>query len=196
VKSGVEDIKMIVMPFNWSVEAASNLIVIRGDFRKLLDFWASREMMERGFCEGYKQMVDRIDVHLPMTNIRGYHDPKQFLEQIFVEQKNWKSDLGYSKPEIALERDPLAIPVVIIGLMVCGLRLDLYSPIILASVLLLAVIAGYLLNRLTVVDCHELNELAKLKKSSKSKSKTKWFCKKFESFFNKNIFSDKKLYIL
>jgi len=35
---GVEDIKLIVMPYTWGVQAADNLIAVKGSFRKILDF--------------------------------------------------------------------------------------------------------------------------------------------------------------
>lgn len=138
---------MVVMPFTWSVEPASNLVVIAGGFRKILDFWASREKMESGFCEGYKHMFDRIDIYLPMTNLAGYHDPKKYLQDVFIAKKNWKSNLGYSTPKMAFERDPIAIPAAIFALIICGLRPGVYSFIFISIVLLLLATVGCLINK-------------------------------------------------
>jgi len=55
---GVQDMKLIVMPFTWAVKAADNLIAVGGGFRKVFDFWASRDTMERGFVDGYQHMIE------------------------------------------------------------------------------------------------------------------------------------------
>jgi len=60
---------MLVMPFSWNVEKASSLVAITGGFRKLLDFWASLDEMDRAFCEVIQQMVGRIESHPQMTNL-------------------------------------------------------------------------------------------------------------------------------
>jgi len=139
VKSGVKDIKMVVMPFSWDVEKASNLIAITGGFRKGLDFWASRDAMERSFCEGYQQMVSRIEFRPPMTNLEMYSDPKRALNDVLVAYSNWKSDLGFVKPEVVFERDPVAVLAVIFALMVCGVKWNIYTLIFLIFVLFFAV---------------------------------------------------------
>jgi len=167
VKSGVKDIKMVVMPSAWRVKAAKNLLVLTGGFRKVLDFWASQETMERGFIEGYKQMVERINVQLPMTNISGYNDPKKYLQDVLNTYETWKSDLGYIKPEIAFECDPLALPAMIFALVVCGLKPDIYSVLFLATVLLVAAIVVFLLNR-PKVKCVKLQKLINFEKEDKA----------------------------
>jgi len=142
VKSGVKDIKMVVMPFSWNVETASNLIAITGEFRKLLDFWASRDAMESAFCKGYQQMVARIEFHPPMTHLEClemYNDPEEYLNDVFVACSDWKIDLGYVTPELVFERDPVAVLVVIFALMVCGFNPNIYSLVFLTIVLLFAV---------------------------------------------------------
>jgi len=154
IKSGVEDVKMVCMPTPWSCKKANNFIAITGGFRKILDFWASRERMERGFVEGYKHMVDRIDVRLPMTNIAGYQDPRKYLEVVQAKYENWKSDLGYIKTENTFECDPIAVPAIIFAMMVCGFKPDIYTGVFLTIVFLLTATAVCLHNR-PKVNCGE-----------------------------------------
>jgi len=139
VKSGVKDIKMVVAPFSWNVQTTSNLIAITGGFRKLLDFWASRDAMERAFCDGYQQMVARIEFHQPMTHLEMYNDPKEYLNDVFVAYSDWKIDLGFVTPEVVFERDPVAVVAVIFAFMVCGFNSNIYSLVFLTIALLFAV---------------------------------------------------------
>jgi len=134
---GVKDIKLIVMPFTWGVEAADNLIAVKGSFRKVLDFWASRETMERGFVEGYQHMTQWIDVRQPMINLGDFNEPKQYLQDVCGKQANWKSELSYQKPDVICERDPIATPALILALAVFVLRTDIYSEIFLTVILLM-----------------------------------------------------------
>lgn len=154
VKSGVEDVKMVCMPTAWNVVEASNLLVLTGGFRKVLDFWASRERMERGFIEGYQHMVDQIDVRLPISQIPGHQDSRKYLEDVNSRFENWKSDLGYVKTETAFECDPIAVPAILLAMIVCGFKPDIYSGVFLTIVFLLAATAVCLLNRPNV-NCGE-----------------------------------------
>merc|ERR1719427_1889274 len=109
--------------------------------------------MERGFIEGYQQMVDRIDVSLPINTL-GYHEPHKYLQDLFAEYANWKSELGYIKPEVTFECDPLAVPAMILALIAYGFKRDTYSLAFSAIVMLLAIIAMCVLTR-PKVNCVE-----------------------------------------
>merc|ERR1712048_367525 len=114
-----------------NVEEAYNLLVLTGGFRKVLDFWASRERMERGFIEGYQHMVDQIDVRLPMSQIPELQDPRKYLEDVHSRFENWKSDLGYVKTPTTFECDPIAVPAILLAMMVWSFKPDIYSGVFL-----------------------------------------------------------------
>jgi len=129
---------MLVTPFSYNVEKASNLIAITGGFRGGLDFWASRDAMKRSFREGYQQMVSRIEFRPPMINLEMYSDANESLNDVLVAYSSWKSDLGFVKPKVVFERDPVALLAVIFASMVCGIKLNNYTLIFLAFALLFA----------------------------------------------------------
>jgi len=61
---GVKDrTKVLVVPtqgLGHSIDP-SDLVVVNGKFRSLIDFWAQPAVMERGFVEGYQMMASLID---------------------------------------------------------------------------------------------------------------------------------------
>jgi len=156
---------MLVMPFSWNVETASNLIAITGGFRKGLDFWASRHAMERSFCEGYQQMVSRIDFHPPMTNLEWNRNPKECLKDVLAVYSNWKSDLGFVQPEVVFERDSVSGLAVIFALILYGIKSNIITLIFLTIVLFFGVACLLL----SCSDCMFSIKLGKRKIRYKSK---------------------------
>jgi len=96
--------------------------------------------MERAFIKGYQQMTDRINVHIPMT-IRIFREPKLYLQDIFEEQANWKSNSGYHKPDIVFERDSVIPPLLFFIVLIFSFKMDMHSLIYALVVLLLGIAA-------------------------------------------------------
>ena len=114
----------------------SDLVVVNGKFRSLLDFWAHPSVMKRGFVEGYQMMTTLIgDANSVVPrqlslsdstatkrkpkgighNTRSLEDDtaaiigraETLLESVMEEQSTWKLVTGFVKPLLWFERDPL-----------------------------------------------------------------------------------------
>jgi hypothetical protein len=62
-KSQLDRTKVLVVPTQGlgHLINPSNLVVVNGKFRSLLDFWAHPSVMQRGFVEGYQMAASLID---------------------------------------------------------------------------------------------------------------------------------------
>lgn len=107
---GNSSLRLLCVPFSAGpfvsaiVEHDEHTILVQGEFHTLMHFWTPTKVMRKGFLSGYAQCQAAIKSTGRRMDEREIENK---LDAILKRQQDWKDDVGFEPPSLALVRDSM-----------------------------------------------------------------------------------------